>query len=126
MDDEKRATASSVTGGIVFLALCFGMNAYSKLPFGTIFAISLSIGFVLAIIIWLALTLYDSYKKAKRRKKATTWELFKKEIFCKSTLQCLLVLTIFFVALILVVTLGLAVIGAAVFLLPLLKGAFKS
>ena len=64
----------------------------------------------------------EFFKKAKEKEDATTWDLFKKDVFCKDTLWTLAILIVVSV---LMVFLGMAFIGLAIFFIPLLKGRFK-
>lgn len=134
MDNEKKIETSTTVGGLTLFVSCYGISIYDqashdsytscqeKLSMETILATSLSTGIVLAIVTWLAITLYDCHKKAKEDDGVTTLELFNKEVFCKRTFIGLIVLII---TSFLVVFLGLALLALAIFIIPLLKGKFK-
>ena len=134
MDDERKYKISSMVGTTVLFGSCIGMSYYNdeepegyesiheKLSMDTIITSSLITGIVLAIVTWLLLTYWDCLKKAKEKEDATTWDLFKKDVFCKETLWTFAILIVVSV---LMVFLGMAFIGLAIFFLPLLKGRFK-
>ncbi len=134
MKNDDKLNTSITVGGIALFVSCYGISIYDevthasytnnqdKLPMETILTTSLVMGFVLAIVTWLCLTLWDYRNKAKKDDTTTTLKLFYKEVFCMRTFAGLIALI---VVSFLVVFFGLALLALAVFLKPLLKGKFK-
>lgn len=143
MTSENKFAYSFTTGIMSTIVSCAGMNIHhssikddlysteNKYIYGydkdVVFMFSSAIlGLLIMIMVYIGITAYESYQEKKEsEEEASFWKIFWNKLFSSDSLLALITFIIAGVALAFLGMILFALIGIAVFLIPLIKGKFN-